>query len=75
MSVDYTYDDCLQSGEVRNPMEVEAPPETNEYTNNEIRDSLGADDTQNKNAPAQGKEPDQNSSPENDYDYYNGMGY
>jgi len=57
----YNPDNC---GEVRNPMVAEPEPETNEYTNNDIRDSL--DSSQNND-----------SSPSNDegYDYYNGCGY
>ena len=60
MSTDYTYDDYLQSGEVRNPMGVEPQPETNEYTNNEIRDNLDGNN-------------DKNNDEGNDY--YNGYGY
>ena len=37
-SDDYTYDDYLESGEVQNPLEVEPPPETNEYTGGEYTD-------------------------------------
>jgi len=35
---DYTYDDYLESGEVSNPLEVDPPPETNEYTGSEYTD-------------------------------------
>ncbi|MCL2063379.1 MAG: SprT-like domain-containing protein [Candidatus Cloacimonetes bacterium] len=37
-SKDYTYDDYLESGEVQNPLEVESPPETKEYTGSEYTD-------------------------------------
>ena len=59
MSADYTYDDYLQSGEVRNPMEVEPQPETNEYTNNDINNSLDSNDPQHNDG----------------YDNYSGYGY
>ena len=38
MSADYTYEDYLESGEIRNPLEVKPPPETNEYTGSEYTD-------------------------------------
>ena len=59
MSADYTYDDYLQSDEVRNPLEVEPPPETNEYTNNDINNSLDSNDPQHNDG----------------YDNYGGYGY
>ena len=43
---DGNYDYNNGGAEVRNPLEVEPQPESNEYTNNDIRDSLGADPNQ-----------------------------
>jgi len=43
MGKDYSYEDYLESGEVRSPTEAEPPPETNEYTGSEYMDSLDGD--------------------------------
>ena len=38
MGEEYTYDTYQESGEVKNPLEVEPPPETNEFTGGEYSD-------------------------------------
>jgi hypothetical protein len=43
MSDGYSYEDYLESGEISNPLAADVEPDSNEYTNNEIRDSLGTD--------------------------------
>ena len=48
LNKDYTYEDYLESGEVKDPFTVDTTPESNEftegYTNEEIRDSLDGSD-------------------------------
>jgi Zn-finger nucleic acid-binding protein len=39
----YTYDTYQDSGEVKNPLEVEPQPESNEYSNDDIANSLDSD--------------------------------
>ena len=68
MGANYTYDDVLEGGTVRNPMEGPTQPQTNEYTNNTIRDSLNPNDPQHNNGAGSVLNGEDN-------DYYNGPGY
>jgi hypothetical protein len=38
LAKEYSYEDYLESGDFSNPLEVEPPPETNEYTGSEYTD-------------------------------------
>jgi len=68
MGANYTYDDVLEGGTVRNPMEGPTQPQTNEYTNKDIINSLDSNDPQYNNGVATVLNG-------NDNDKFNGYGY
>jgi len=69
MSDKYTYEgNVLDSPDVSNPMVGPTQPQTNEYTNNTIRDSLNPNDPQHNNGAGSVLNGEDN-------DYYNGPGY